>query len=462
MQENEYLFREAPVRRAVLALALPTVISQIITVVYNMADTFFIGQLNDPNQVAAATVAMPAFVALTALSNLFGIGGASKISRCLGQGDRETAKTTAAFSFWTALTLALLYGIAVFLIRPWLLPILGANEGTYGFCSSYVFWTITVGAVPTVLNAGLAHLVRTEGYARQAGFGVAFGGVLNILLDPIFIFVFRLEIAGAAMATMLSNTAATTYFLLFLYRLRGRTVITPDPRRYRLSGEVPGEVILGGLPSFLMMMLGCLSNSVLNRLITAYSNQAMAGMGIAKKIDMIAFSVAQGMTQGVLPLIAYNYASGDRARMTRSIRVTLTYTLAIACAATLTLFLFAAPITRCFIDNDETVAYGRDFLKVICFTCPSTAVNFMIITTFQATKQRIQPLILSLLRKGSLDIPLMLALDRRMGVRGIPWATPLADWIALAVSLALFLPYLSKLRRTPEPEAPTKAPGSSL
>ena len=175
-------------------------------------------------------------------------------------------------------------------------------------------------------------------------------------------------------------------------------------------------------------------------------------MGIAKKIDMIAFSVAQGMTQGVLPLIADNYASGDRARMTRSIRVTLTYTLAIACTATLTLFLFAAPITRCFIDNDETVAYGRDFLKVICFTCPSTAVNFMIITTFQATKQRIQPLILSLLRKGSLDIPLMLALDRRMGVRGIPWATPLADWIALAVSLALFLPYLSKLRRTPEPE----------
>jgi len=332
-------------------------------------------------------------------------------------------------------------------MRPQLLPVLGTDRETYPFCSSYVFWTITIGAVPTVLNAVLAHLVRTEGYAKQAGFGVAFGGILNIALDPIFIFAFRMEIAGAAVATMLSNAAAAAYFLLFLYRIRKTTVITPDPRRYSIAGGIPGDVVVGGLPSFIMMMLGCLSNSVLNRLITSYSNEAMAGMGIAKKIDMIAFSVAQGMTQGVLPLIAYNYASGDRKRMLRSIQVTLFYTLSIACTATLTLFLFASPITRCFIDNAETVSYGRDFLKVICFTCPSTAVNFMIITVFQATKQKIQPLLLSLLRKGSLDIPLMIVLNAFWGIRGIPWATPLADWLALIVSLLLFLPYVLSVAR---------------
>ncbi len=212
MRNNDDLFCEMPVRRAVLSLAVPTVISQIITVIYNMADTFFIGQLNDPNQVAAATVAMPAFAALTALSNLFGIGGASKIARCLGKKDNETAKRTAAFSIWTALAVALFYGIFIFLARPWFLPMLGTNTETYDFCSSYVFWTITIGAIPTVLNAGLAHLIRTEGYAKQAGFGVALGGVLNIALDPIFIFIFRLEITGAAIATMLSNAAAMTFF----------------------------------------------------------------------------------------------------------------------------------------------------------------------------------------------------------------------------------------------------------
>lgn len=444
MRDKDSIFREMPVRRAVLSLAVPTVISQIITVVYNMADTFFIGQMNDPNQVAAATVAMPAFAALTALSNLFGIGGASKVARCLGTHDTETAARTAAFSVWTALMVALAYGAAVFLARPWLLPALGANADIYDSCSSYVFWTITIGAVPTVLNAALAHLIRTEGYARQAGFGVALGGLMNIALDPIFIFVFRLEITGAAVATMLSNTAAMLYFLLFLYRKRGKTAITLHPKYYTVSGGIPGEVVVGGLPSFIMMMLGCLSNSVLNRLVTSYSNEAMAGMGIAKKIDMIAFSVAQGMTQGVLPLIAYTYASGNRKRMNKAIWTTLLYTLMIACTATLTLFFFAAPITRCFIDNEATVSYGRDFLKIICFTCPSTAVNFMIITVFQATKQKVQPLVLSLLRKGSLDIPLMLALSGAAGVQGIAWATPLADWLALVVSLALFIPYISK------------------
>lgn len=446
MRDNDYLFCEMPVRRAVLSLAVPTVISQIITVIYNMADTFFIGQLNDPNQVAAATVAMPAFAALTALSNLFGIGGASKIARCLGKEDHETAKRTAAFSIWTALAVALFYGIIILGVRPWLLPVLGTNAETYDFCSSYVFWTITIGAIPTVLNAGLAHLIRTEGYAKQAGFGVAFGGVLNIALDPVFIFIFHMEIMGAAIATMLSNTAAMIYFFLFLYKIRKKTVITPNPKYYSIVGGILGDVVVGGLPSFIMMMLGCLSNSVLNRLVTSYSNEAMAGMGIAKKIDMIAFSVAQGMTQGVLPLVAYNYALGNRKRMSKSIQVTLFYTLMIACTATLTLFLFAAPITRCFINNDETVSYGKDFLKVICFICPSTAVNFMIITVFQATKQKVQPLFLSLLRKGSLDIPLMITLNHFIGIKGVAWATPLADWLALIVSLFLFVPYINKIR----------------
>lgn len=219
-------------------------------------------------------------------------------------------------------------------------------------------------------------------------------------------------------------------------------MITPNPKYYHLAGDIPGEVVVGGLPGFIMMMLGCLSNSVLNRLVTSYSNEAMAGMGIAKKIDMIAFSVAQGMTQGVLPLIAYNYASGNRKRMSKAIQVTLAYTLTMACTATLVLFTFAAPITRCFIDNAATIAYGKAFLKVICFTCPSTAVNFMIITVFQATKQKVQPLFLSLLRKGSLDIPLMTVLNHFIGIWGIAWAIPFADWIALIVSLLLFLPYI--------------------
>lgn len=216
--EKEQLFTSTPLGKAVISLAVPTVVAQLITVIYNMADTFFIGQLGDPNQVAAATLAMPVFMFLTAFANLFGIGGASMISRSLGAGDREKAKKTAAFCIWSAALVSLVYGIAVVLLRNVLLPLLGTDDATRGFCSSYIFWIVGVGAVPTVLNAGLAHLIRSEGYSGQASFGVAFGGILNMVLDPVFIFLFHMEITGAAIATMLSNLAATVYFFLFLHK----------------------------------------------------------------------------------------------------------------------------------------------------------------------------------------------------------------------------------------------------
>ncbi len=195
-----------------------------------------------------------------------------------------------------------------------------------------------------------------------------------------------------------------------------------------------------------MMMLSCLSNSVLNNLITSWSTEAMAGMGIAKKIDMIAFTVAQGMTQGVLPLIAYNYASGDRKRMNNSIGVTAAYTLGFAMVALFVLYFFAEPVVQLFIKDPTTVDYGQKFVKIICFLCPSMAVNYLVIAVFQATKRRTQSLILSVLRKGSLDIPIMIAFSSFFGVEMIPWATPISDWIALVVAVCMLIPFLRKMK----------------
>lgn len=450
MDRKEALFASAPVGRAVASLAVPTVIAQLITVVYNMADTFFIGRLGDPNQVAAATLAMPVFMLLTAFANLFGIGGASLISRCLGAGDRDKARQTAAFCIWTAGAVALCYGVAVVVLQNRLLPLLGTDAQTTGFCASYLFWTVGVGAVPTVLNATLAHLVRAEGYAGRASFGVACGGVLNMLLDPLFIFAFRGEIAGAAVATMLSNVVATGYFLLCLFRMRRTAVVTLSPACFTLRRGIPREVVTVGLPGFVMTLMSSFSNLTLNKIIAGYSNEAVAGMGIAKKIDLLAFAIAQGMTQGALPLIGYNYSAGNRRRMFAALRVLLVDCLVISLAGTVLMWTAATPITRCFIDNEATVAYGRDFLRIVCLACPTTALNFLAITLFQATGRKGRPLVLSLLRKGGLDIPLMPVLEHAVGIRGIAWATPLADAAALLVSVALVVPYLRRM--------PTKAP----
>lgn len=443
--KKEQLFTSALVGKAVISLALPTVIAQLITVIYNMADTFFIGQLGNPDQVAAATLSMPVFMFLTAFANLFGIGGASMISRCLGAGNHEKAKQTASFCIWTATMVALMYGIAVILLEHTLLPLLGTDEKTRDFCASYIFWTVGIGAVPTVLNAELAHLIRAEGYSGQASFGVAFGGILNMVLDPIFIFCFHMEITGAAIATMLSNTVATLFFFSFLFKIRKSSTITPSPHYFKVRDGIPLEVLTVGLPSFIMTLMSTISNLTLNKMISGYSNEAVAGMGIAKKIDLIAFAIAQGMTQGTLPLIGYNYSSGNHTRMLSALKMLLINCLVIAIGGMALMFLGAVPLTRCFINDAATVAYGQNFLRIVCLACPTTALNFLAITIFQATGKKAQPLLLSLLRKGGLDIPLMFLFHSLIGLNGIAWATPLADVLAFAISLFLTIPYLKKL-----------------
>ena len=185
-----------------------------------------------------------------------------------------------------------------------------------------------------------------------------------------------------------------------------------------------------------------------NKLVVSYSNQAIAGMGIAKKIDILAFAIANGMTQGVLPLIGYNYAAKNFKRMRAVIKTTFAYTLIVSIAGTMLLYFGAVPLVRFFIDDTETVAYGQYFLKAISITCAAISVTMMIITIFQATGRKLQPMILSFVRKGGFDIPLMIILNGAAASQGIPWATPISDAMAMILAVLLFIPYWIKLRNT--------------
>lgn len=299
------------------------------------------------------------------------------------------------------------------------------------------------------MNACLAHLVRAEGYSKEASFGVALGGILNIILDPVLIFPLKLGVTGAAVATMLSNVIAMTYFIFVLHKNSERTVIKFSLKNYSMQ-EIPKEILLVGFPSFVMMLMGVLSNTVLNKIVVSYSNQAIAGMGIAKKIDMLAFAIANGMTQGVLPLIGYNYAANKWKRMRSVIKTAFIYSVAVALAGAVLLFVCAVPVVKGFIDDAETVAYGQHFLRIICITCPAVSVTMMIISVFQATGQKTRPMVLALLRKGGLDVPFMFLMNAVAGADGIPWATPIADSLAMGMALVLFIPYRKQLRETME------------
>ena len=443
MQRKE-LFESMPVRRAVISMAIPTVLSSLVHVLYNMADTFFIGQLNDPTQVAAATLSMPPFLFLNGIASLFGIGGASLMARRMGQKNPDAARKCAAFSIWGGVAVSLIYGLVILLFRDRLLPLIGTNETTYPLVYQYLLWTTVIGAVPSVMNTLFSHLVRTEGKAKSASFGVTLGCVLNIALDPLFIFVFGMGIMGAAAATMVSNFIAMLYFVILILRDR-TTVISLNPRNFTLKNRIALEILVTGFPSFLMVLMSFFSNTFLNSLVSGYSNEAMAGMGIAKKIDMVGFAIAQGMTQGVLALIGYNYAAGNRERMKATIQTTLVYSTGIAAVFSVLLFVFAPQITRSFIADAQTVAYGQRFMRIMCVTCPAASVTMMVVTVFQATGEKLRPMLVSMLRKGGLDIPFMLLYNALAGVEGIAFATPTADVLTMSIGIILIIPYWKKI-----------------
>lgn len=410
-----------------------------------MADTFFIGQIGDPNQVAAAALSLPLFMLFNGVANLFGIGGASLISRSLGANDRNKATKAASFSIWTSAVIAVVYGLVIYAFKGIILPRTGANSDTYLYCTQYVLWTITIGGVPTVMNVLLAHLVRAEGNSKQASFGMALGGVMNIILDPIFIFGFKMNVAGAALATMLSNLIATVYFVV-LIKGKKDTTISFSPKHYSLADKVPYEILMVGLPSCAMNLLAVFSNIILNTLMAGYCNEAIAGVGIAKKIDMLAFAIATGMSQGVLPLIGYNYSAKNYKRMMESIKTTFLYSMVISVAGTVFLLTCAGPLVKAFIDDPLTVQYGQLFQRIICVSTPCVSVTMIIITMFQSVGKKVQPLCLSLLRKGGLDIPFMFLMNMLIGVNGIVWATPIADLGAMIVSIIVFIPFWKKIK----------------
>lgn len=441
------IFTSVPVPKAIMAFVLPTVLSQLVAVLYNMADTFFIGQLGNADQVAAATVSIPVMQVMVAITNLFGIGGAAAIARAMGVNNRKKAILSASFSIWSAVFFAFLYGIAVYFERSFIFSVIGADEHTSGFCGQYLFWVVTAGSVPTVLNPLFAHLVRAQGFSKEASFGIAFGGILNMFLDPLFIFVFGLEIRGAGMATMLSNLAATVYFLIFIGKIRAESVIRFKPRYFSVRRDIFSDVFLGGLSGAMMTFMAMASNIVLYNLMGTYSNSAIAGMGIAKRIDMVAFALGQGMAQGILPLVAFNFSAKNYLRMKAVIRTSIGYSLLVALFGTVVLYFGAGTVTKLFINEQATVHYGERFLQAISLCCPTLAINFMLIAIFQATNQKLQAMTLTVMRKGAIDIPLMYGLNMVVGVYGIAWATTLADWFAFVVGMLMLFCFYRKNRK---------------
>ena len=447
MGNKQNLFEKENVLKAILTLAFPSVFGQIILVIYNMSDTLFVGMTKSDEMITAVTVCMPAFMFLSAISNLFGVGASSVIARALGRGESDKAKYTSSFAIWGCIIVTVLYSLAVGLFCDKFVDILGGTGPlVHAKAVEYMKCTIVAGGLVTATNTLLSHIIRAYGCSVQASVGVTLGGILNIILDPIFMFVVLpsgSEVLGAALATALSNLVALFYYVIFILINRKKLLISATPSKEILRNSIPLDVIKVGVAAFLMTLLENISYAILDKLMAFNGTAAQAGIGVAKKVNMLAHSFVRGMSQGVLPLIAYNYASGNRKRMKKIVNCSASISVGIALLCTAICLIFAKPLISLFIHVEgDSLNYGIIFLRILCLGAPFSAFAYTVISFFQATGKGVRSLILATLRKGILDIPLMFALFSAFPAYGIVIATPIADIVCSITAIVLFISFM--------------------
>ena len=425
------LFETMPIPRAVAKLSVPTVLSTLVMVLYNLADTYFVGRINSPVQTAAVTYAAPVLLAFNALNNLFGTGSSSLMSRALGKKDYDTVYRASAFGFYGALGCAVLFSLACTVFRPGLMHLLGVDGTAAEATRQYLFWTVTLGAAPSILNIVLSFMIRAEGAALPASIGMMGGCLLNVALDPVFIMPWGLDMgaSGAGCATFLSNTAACCFFLVYLIVKREDTFVCVRPAMFTLRRSVVGDAFSVGIPSAIQNLLNVTGMTVLNNFTAVYGASAVAAMGITHKVNMVPMYIAMGMGQGIMPLVGYNYASGDRERMRKAFFFTLRIVVVFILAATAVYFFFASGVIRLFMENAEIVAYGTRFLRGFCLGLPFLAVDFLAVGVFQAVGMGKEALLFAVLRKVVLEIPALVVLNRLWPLYGLSYSQLVAELV---------------------------------
>ena len=452
--QNTELFESTPIPKAVLTLGIPTVISSLVMVIYNMADTYFVGMLNNSIQNSAVTLAAPVLLAFNAVNNLFGVGASSMMSRSLGAHDYDTVRKSSAIGFYCALASGVLFSLLVTLFRSQLLVVLGADATTIDATAQYLFWTTSCGAAPAILNVVMAYMVRSEGASLHASIGTMSGCILNMILDPIFILPWGLNMgaAGAGCATFISNCMACVYFFVLLFVKRGKTYISLNPSLVPHSGRIILGICVVGVPAAIQNLLNVTGMTVLNNFTAAFKDtDAIAAMGIVQKVNMIPLQVTFGLSQGIMPLVSYNYASGNVKRMKDTLIFDIKIAAVFLIAVTTGYYVFAGGLVSLFMDNPAVVAYGARFLRGFCLCLPFLCLDFLAVGVFQACGWGQYALLFAILRKLVLEIPALFILNYLFPLYGLAYAQPVAELVLAAAAVAMLVYLFRRMEREGAP-----------
>lgn len=430
-KQRLYILGEMKPSKAILKLALPTILSMMVQIFYNLTDTFFVGKLNDPFQVAAVTISLPIFMMQMAISGVFGNGAASYISRLLGEKNYPEANRTAAFAWFSTTLVSLLVTICGFIFLADILTAGGASQNTYGFAASYM-QIILAGSIISMLNFTFSQLIRAEGAAKYALIGMLLGTGTNIILDPIFILWMKMGVKGAAIATVIGNGVGFCYYISFY--LRGKSLVKPGIKYLSIKWSIFREITKIGFPSSLSQFMMSIGNAISYRIASGYGDNAVAAMGVAMRIFTIPIFVFIGLAIGVQPLIGYSYGAGNKLRLKKVLNTAIVYAFVLAAFFTLLFILFSKYSVIIFIKNAEVVSIGSQILKIYTLAIIFAAVQMQFGSALQAMGKGFASLILSVSRMGLIYIPAIILLNKFYGFNGMIYSLPLTDFLTTGLA----------------------------
>ncbi len=435
-EKTTEIFANAPIPKAVVTNIVPSIISMIMVLIYNLADTFFIGQTKDAYMVAGVSVATPAFLVFMAVGMMFGVGGTSLISRKLGEGDHGTARKASSFCFWTGFAIGMAALIFLFLLAEPICRAIGASDDTVGYASEYI--RIVAAAVPfLIISNAFSNIIRAEGKPQVAMFGMVIGNLINIVLDPVMILGMDLNVAGAAIATVLGNVFSACYYAHHL--ARKSELLSIRLKDYMAGNGIAKNVLTIGVPSALNSVLMSFSNILVNNLMVGYGDMAVAGLGVAMKVNMIVVMLLIGLGTGIQPLLGYCYGAGNRKRYMGILRFSCMLALGMSLVMTALCYFGAGFLVRAFLDNEDAYAYGILFARTYIYSGPIMGLLFVFINAIQSMGAALPALILNISRQGLIYIPVLFLFQHIFGnERMLAAAQPVTDYASAALAILLF------------------------
>lgn len=433
------VFEEKNISKAIMRVGLPAMLGQLTTLIYNIADTFFVSLIKEPAMIAAVTLCAPILLIIMSISCIFGMGGSSVIARLLGEDRKKEAGTTMNFCVYAMVVAGILTLVLGLLFLNPLAQLIGADEANIGYTCDYLKY-IFIGAPFIMLANGFVHLFRSAGLIKESTIGLVLGNVINVILDYVFIVVLPWGTAGAALATSLGFACATVYYVACMVReeAKGNVLIQLTPSHFKPNAGMVKRVVTIGVPGALIIALMSVANIVLNNFIGIYGSDAVASYGIAYKIDMVPIMLSVGLAQGITPLIGYYYGAGEKKRMSDTMKYSIGYGVTLGAVFTVFFLLFSRPLAAIFLHDENLIEQTGYFLRILCLSASMLGVINTVTNYFQALGKALSSLVITLMRNAILFIPAVILLNYIWKLNGVIAAQPIVETILAVVCVIMY------------------------